>query len=164
MNKVKYVLIVLTLAVAACSPPSSETVQSNISTSGVSGDVSALVMAAVPDITILGGELNASGDQYEVTGTLPNGDELEIDMVQADGVWTIIEIQRDIEWSTVPQLVQAAVAAIPNSFEPVRVIESKQAVDGSVVYELFEAFGDGTPYGGPDLEVRWHEGNAELIP
>jgi len=112
----------------------------------------------------MGGELNASGDQYEVTGTLPNGDEIEIDMVQANGAWTIIEIQRDVEWSTLPQLVRATVAGVPDSFEPVRVIESTQAADGSVVYELFRAVGGGAPYGGPDMEVRWFEGSAEVLP
>ena len=153
MIRFQYVFIISALAIVACSPPSPETTQPE-----------AVALAAAPGVTIVSGELNAGGDQYEVTGTLPNGDEIEIDMVQSHGVWTVVEIQRDIEWSTVPQLVQATVAAVPDSFEPVRVIESTQAVDGSIVYELFEAFGDGTPYGGPDLEVLWHEGNSEVIP
>ena len=151
-------LVLCGLVLSACSQ------EPEVSTSSVSGDVSAVVSAAVPGISIMGGELNASGDQYEVTGTLPNGDEIEIDMVQANGAWTIIEIQRDVEWSTLPQLVRATVAGVPDSFEPVRVIESTQAADGSVVYELFRAVGGGAPYGGPDMEVRWFEGSAEVLP
>ena len=151
-------LVLCGLVLSACSQ------EPEVSTSSVSGDVSAVVSAAVPGISIMGGELNASGDQYEVTGTLPNGDEIEIDMVQANGAWTIIEIQRDVEWFTLPQLVRATVAGVPDSFEPVRVIESTQAADGSVVYELFRAVGGGAPYGGPDMEVRWFEGSAEVLP
>jgi len=132
--------------------------------SPVSADIAAAVSAAVPDITIVGGELNASGNQFEVTGTLPNGDEVEVDMVQSNGAWTVDEVQRDIEWSTVPEPVRAAAAAVPDSFVPVRVIESTQAADGSIVYELFRATEDGTPARGPALEVRWHEGSAEVLP
>ena len=146
------------LVLSACSQ------EPEVLTSSVSGDVSAVVSAAVPGISIMGGELNASGNQYEVTGTLPNGDEIEIDMAQANGAWTIIEIQRDVEWFTLPQLVRATVAGVPGSFEPVRVIESTQAADGSVVYELFQTVEGGAPYGGPDMEVRWFEGSAEVLP
>ena len=151
------------LATAACSPPASETTQTEASAFPVSADVAAVVSTAVPDITITSGELNASGDQYEVTGTLPNGDEIEVDMVQSNGAWTVLEIQRDIVWSSVPQPVRAAAAAAPDSFEPVRVIESTQAADGSIVYELFRAMEDGSPSQGPAMEVRWHEGSAEVM-
>jgi hypothetical protein len=38
-------------------------------------------------------------------------------------------------------------------------------VDGSVVYELFRAAEDRIlSEGGPDMEVRWYEGSAEVIP
>ena len=120
--------------------------------------------AAAPGVTITSGELSTGGDQYEVTGTLPNGDEIEIDMVQSNGEWTVLEVQRDIAWSSVPETVRATAGAAPGSFEPVRVIESTQTVDGSVVYELFRASQGGNPSGGPDMEVRWHEGSAEMIP
>ena len=151
-------LVICGLVLSACYQ------EPEVSTSSVGGDISAMVSAAVPGISIIGGELNISGDQYEVTGTLPNGDEIEIDMVQANEAWIIIEIQRDVEWSTLPQLVRATVANVPDSFEPVRVIESIQAADGSVVYELFRAVGDGASYRGPDMEVRWFEGSAEVLP
>jgi hypothetical protein len=86
-------------------------------------------------------------------------------MVLSNGAWTVVETQRDIVWSFVPELVRATAAAAPDSFEPVRVIESTQAVDGSVVYELFRAAEDRIlSEGGPDMEVRWYEGSAEVIP
>ena len=156
MTKVQYVFIFLALATLACSPPAPETTQS---------DIAAAALIAAPGVTITGGELNAGGDQYEVTGTLPNGYEIEIDMVRSNGVWTVVEIQRDIVWSSVPEPVRATAVAALDSFEPIRVIESTQAVDGSIVYELFRATEDRIlSGGGPDMEVRWHEGSAEVIP
>ena len=77
---------------------------------------------------------------------------------------TVDEIQRDIAWSTVPEPVRAVAGAVPDSFEPIRVIESTQAADGSIVYELFRATADGSPSRGPALEVRWHEGSAQVMP
>ena len=163
MTRVQYIFIALASATAACSPPASETTQTEASVSPVPADIAAVVSTAVPDITITSGELSAGNDQYEVTGTLPNGDEIEVDMVQPNGAWTVLEIQRDIVWSNVPEPVRAAAAAVPDSFEPVRVIESTQAADGSIVYELFRAVEDGSPSRGPAMEVRWHEGSAEVM-
>ena len=164
MTKIQLIFIALAAAAAACPPAASQTTQTEASGSPVSADIVALVSAAVPDIAIIGGELNASGNQYEVTGTLPNGDEIEVDMVQSNGAWTVDEVQRDIAWSTVPEPVRAAAAAARDPFEPVRVIESTQAADGSIVYELFRAMEDGSPSRGPAMEVRWHEGSAEVMP
>ena len=164
MTKVQYAFIALALTVAACSSPAPETSQPEVAASPVLGEVAAVVSAAAPGVTITSGELSAGNDQYEVTGTLPNGDEIEIDMVQSNGAWTVLEIQRDVAWSSVPETVRATAAAAPDSFEPVRVIESTQVADGSIVYELFRAAEDGIPSGGPDMEVRWHEGSAEVIP
>ena len=164
MTKAQSVFIALALAAAACSPPAPETAQPESSGSAIPEDIAAVVSAAAPGVTVVSGEFNASGDQYEVTGTSPNGDEVEIDIVQSNGAWTVVETQRDIAWSSVPQPVRATAAAAPDSFEPVRVIESTQAADGSIVYELFRATAGGTPSGGPDMEVRWHEGTAEVIP
>ena len=164
MTKIQLIFIALASATVACSPVASQTTQTEASESPVSADIAALVSAAVPDIAIIGGELNASGNQYEVTGTLPNGDEIEVDMVQSNGAWTVDEIQRDIAWSTVPEPVRAVAGAVPESFEPIRVIESTQAADGSIVYELFRATADGSPSRGPAMEVRWHEGSAEVMP
>ena len=121
------------LALAGCSPPASDTERPEAAVPGIPADVAAMVVAAVPDINITSGELSAGNDQYEVTGTLSNGDELEFDMVQLNGVWTLLEIQRDVVWSSVPEPVLAEAAGLPDPFEPVRVIESTQAEDGSIV-------------------------------
>ena len=164
MIRIQYVFIALASATVTWSPAASQTTQTEASEFPVSADIAAMVSAAVPGIAIIGGELNASGNQYEVTGTLPNGDEVEVDMVQSNGAWTVDEIQRDIAWSTVPEPVRAVASAAPDSFEPIRVIESTQAADGSIVYELFRATTDGSPSRGPAMEVRWNEGSAEMLP
>ena len=164
MNTVQYAITALALAAAACSPPVSETTPPQEAPSAVPSEIAAVASAAVPDITITSGELDAANNEYEVTGTTPNGDEIELDLVQSNGAWTVLEIQRDVAWSSVPEPVRAAATAAPNSFEPVRVIESKQAGDGSVVYELFSAENQGgSPGGGPAMEVRWHDGKAVVI-
>src|SRR5690606_10762906 len=141
--KVQFAFIPLALAVVACSPPAPETAQQDPAASPVPEDIAALALAAVPRINITSGEL--ADDEYDGTGTLPNGDEVEIDLVRSNGGWTVLEIQRDVAWSSVPEPVRAAAAAAPDSFEPVRVIESAQAEDGSVVYELFRTTGGGGP-------------------
>ncbi len=164
MTIIRHAIIASAMTAAACSPPSPDTSRTESAGPPAPAQVAALISAAVPDVTITSGELSAGNDQYEVTGTLPNGDEIEIDIVRSDGEWAVQEIQRDVEWSSVPGPVRAAAAAAPGSFEPVRVIESLQTADGSVVYELFrQAAGSGASRG-PAMEVRWFEGTAEVIP
>jgi hypothetical protein len=169
MTQIQFTLAVVAMAAAACSPPVSETTpapaQPPAGASAVPAEIAAAASAAAPGISITGGELNAGQTQYEVTGTMPSGDEIELDLAQVNGTWTVEEIQRDVTWASVPEPVRAAAAAAPNPFEPVRVIESKQPEDGSVVYELFAAPPEGgTPTGGPALEVRWLNEKAEVLP
>jgi hypothetical protein len=167
MIKVQYAFTVLALAAAACSPPASETTSETTppqaAPSTVPAEIAAVVSAAAPGITIVNGETDAANNEYEVTGTMPNGDEIELDVVQSNGAWRVLEIQRDVPWSSVPEPVRAAASAAPKSFEPVRVIESRQPADGSVVYELFPAAQEGSAAGGPAMEVRWLDGKAAVI-
>jgi hypothetical protein len=163
MIKVHCMLIALALAAAACSPPASETAPPPAAEAAVPAEIAAAASAAAPGITIASGEPNAGNDEYEVTGTMPDGDEVELDLVQSNGAWTVLEIQRDVAWASVPEPVRAAAAAAPNPFEPVRVIESTQTADGVVVFELFRAADQGGSGGGPAMEVRWHDGKAAVI-
>ena len=164
MTKLQYALTMLALAGAACSPPASETTPPQAAAPAVPQEIAAVVSAAAPGITITNGELDATNSEYEVVGTTPDGDEIEFDLVQSNGAWTVLEIQRDVPWSSVPEPVRAAASAAPKSFEPVRVIESKQPGDGSVIYELFPAADQSGAAGGPLMEVRWHDGKAAVIP
>ena len=164
MTQVRYAFFTLALAAAACSPPASETSQSGNGAASVPEEIASVALAAMPDVTITGGELNPGNGEFEIVGMTPSGDEVEFDMVQSNGAWAVLEIQRDIAWSTVPEPVRALAGAQPDAFEPARVIESTQGADGSIVYELFRATEDGSPAPRLALEVRWHEGNAEVLP
>lgn len=164
MTRVRYALTALALAAAACSPPVSETTPPQPGAPAVPAEIAAVASAAAPGITITNAEPDAGNSEYEVTGKMPNGEEIELDLEESNGAWIVMEIQRDVAWPSVPEAVRAAATAAPNSFEPVRVIESKQPRDGSVIFELFSAQDqDGSPGGGPAMEVRWHDGKAAVI-
>lgn len=164
MTQARSAFLALASLATACAPPASDTSQSDGGAASVPEEIASVALAAMPDVTITGGELNPGNGEFEIVGTLPNGGEVEFDMVQENGNWAVLEIQRDIAWSTVPEPVRAVAAAQPDPFEPARVIESTQGADGSIVYELFRATADGSPAPLLALEVRWHEGNAEALP
>jgi len=89
---------------------------------------------------------------------LPDGAEIEFDLLETGGAWKIVETQRDIAWAATPQPVRdAAVKAVPK-VAPVRVIESTQD-DGTVIYELFA---EGQPKT-PSLEVSWKKGGTAKV-
>lgn len=113
------------------------------------------VNAAQPGTTITQAELKERDGRryYDVEGEV-NGDEIELDLLETDGVWAVAEIQRDIAWADAPADVRAAAGNV----SPVRVIESKQT-DGSIVSELFAA---GKP-AEPSLAVMLKDGEAELL-
>ena len=163
MIMVRGTVIALALMAGACSRSEAPAEAPASAEASVPADVAATVSRAAPGITIISGELDG-GNEYEVTGRMPDGQEVELDLVQANGAWTVSEIQRDVAWSSVPEPVRAAAMAAPNAFEPVRVIESRQPADGSVVFELFSTANQGGAGGGPALEVRWHEGKAAVLP
>lgn len=122
----------------------------------VPADVAAAVKKAMPQMTISEAELKERDGRryYDVEGTLPDGSEIELDMLQTPQGWEVVEIQRDIAWASAPVPVRAAAGRA----EPVRVIESRQT-DGTVIYELFAP---GQPKD-PALEVKWRDGKAELL-
>lgn len=95
---------------------------------------------------------------YDVEGELPDGAEIEFDVLMDGDAAQIVEIQRDLEWMAVPEEVRTIALQASDSAIPVRTIESTQT-DGSVIYEFFA---DGQP-ADPAWEVRVHSGNAELL-
>jgi hypothetical protein len=147
MQMLRPVLVTL-LLLAACAPKPAE--------NAVPPEVAAAVKAASPQMTIAEAELKEREGRryYDVEGTLPDGSEIELDMLETPQGWQVVEIQRDIAWTTAP----APVIAAAGKAVPVRVIESKQT-DGSIVYELFA---EGKPQS-PSLEVMWKDGQAEVL-
>jgi hypothetical protein len=166
MTRIQLAIGALALAAAACSPPASETAAPEPAApapaaSAVPADVAAAVSAASPGITIANFERSAENGQYEVTGTMPNGDEVELDLEQSNGAWRVTEIERDVAWSAVPGPVRAAASAGRGSFEAVRVMESREIADGSVTYEVFTT-ADPSP-AAPSMQVRWQDGKAVVV-
>ena len=123
-------------------------------------EVLSIVTNAVPGININGAEKKEREGRvyYDVEGTRADGSEVELDLLEENGAYKIVEIQRDIPWSEAPEPARAAAAKAERPFEPVRVIESTQT-DGSIIYELFA---EGAPQK-PALEVKMADGNAEVL-
>jgi hypothetical protein len=121
----------------------------------------AAALAARPELSITEAEFETrdGNEYYDVGGTLPDGSELELDMTRIDGVWTVVEFQRDIGMDLVPEDVAAALASGVPDWAPTRIIESDQG-DGTIIYEFFG------PGEGDELdkhEVKWTDGEAELL-
>ncbi|MBW3618547.1 MAG: hypothetical protein KY446_12555 [Proteobacteria bacterium] len=146
--------------VSGCATPSDMPTQIiPTAAAGLPPAVVAAVRAAQPDFTIAEAELKLRDGRryYDVEGRLPDGSEIELDLLESDGAWAVVEIQRDIAWADAPQPVRAAAAA-GRAVNPVRVIESRQT-DGRVIYELFAP---GRP-AAPALEVMFDRGEASVL-
>lgn len=127
----------------------------------VPAEVIAAVMAARPGFEINETEYETrdGNEYYDVEGFLPDGSEIEMDMTRIDGVWTIVEFQRDIGIELTPDEVQAVLQDSYPDWQANRIIESDQG-DGVIIYEFF-----GLDDAGEDIkiEVKWAEGEAELL-
>jgi hypothetical protein len=169
MKNANAILIValLTLFVAACS--ADEQVGRKVDASGkedtaldaLPEEVLAVVKATRPELEISEAEYETrdGNEYYDVGGTLPDGSELELDMTRIDGVWTVVEFQRDIGMNLVPEAVAAALAENVPDWTPTRIIESDQG-DGTIIYEFFAPADDGELV---KHEVKWTDGEAQLL-
>jgi len=152
------------IALAACTPAEAPAPPATAITPTAAADlpeaVRAAVLAARPAMVIAEAELKEREGRryYDVEGTV-DGAEIELDLLETPQGWRVVEIQRDLNWSAVPAGVRTAAATARAGFVPVRVIESVQAADGAVIYELFA---DGQP-ATPALEVRAHNGRTEVL-
>jgi len=75
---------------------------------------------------------------FDVEGELPSGKEIEFDVLMTDDGPKVVEVQRDITWKAVPRGAKRVVRkANTDKDKIVRVIESKQADTGTIIYEIF---------------------------
>lgn len=146
----------LTFALAALA----DTKITPVAAKDLPASVVSVVTAAAPGLTIKEAELKERENRryFDVEGVLPNGSEIEFDLLEKNGVWEIVETQRDIAWADAPKLVRDTAAASGKSIKPVRVIESRQN-DGMVIYELFA---EGKPKE-PSMEVSLKDGQAKVL-
>lgn len=140
--------------------PGIQTTTTEMEVSELPPDLLTLVANAVPGIKVTGAQRKEREGRvyYDVEGQRADGTDIELDVLKEPVGYSIVEIQRDIPWSEAPEFVRSAAAASEKTFEPVRVIESKQT-DGSVIYELFA---EGAPQK-PSLEVRAVGDKAEVL-
>jgi hypothetical protein len=124
-------------------------------------EVLTVARAARPDLILSQAEyeIRDGNEYYDVGGTLPDGSELELDVTRLDGVWAVVEVQRDIQSDMVPEEVRAALAAHAPGWRADRVIESDQG-DGMVIYEFF---GPGESAEPTKIEVKLENGSAEVL-
>lgn len=164
MKPVIYITIAAGL-LAACSQEPAQTLQSQgdivteVAPDDLPGPVQAAVSAAMPDMTVQE-VLRKERDErvyFDVEGERADGSEIELDILYADGVAEVVEIQRDLAWSDVPATVREA-AQSAGASEPVRIIESVQT-DGSIIHELFA---EGQP-SNPAMEVKTSDGQVEVL-
>lgn len=154
----KFTAWVTMATLAGCAAMDASDVQiTDLDPGDVPEDVRVLAGSAAQGFRILAAQKKERGDRiyFDVEGSLPDGRELEFDILLTDSGPEIVETQRDINWADAPEAVRAATPEVA----PARVIESKQA-DGTVIYELFAP---GAPVD-PAIEVALDtEGNARVL-
>ena len=100
------------------------------------------------------------GERYmDIEGKLPDGTEIEFDLILEGDKWTIVEIQRDIEANTTPKNVLAELNKGAPGFKIDRIIESDQG-NGVIIYEFYSAQKNQKTL---KKEVKLEGGKAELL-
>jgi len=105
-------------------------------------------------------ETREGRNYFDVGGTLPDGSEIEFDIMEESGRWRVVESQRDIAFAAAPESVRTGAVAHDRTLVPTRVIESTQG-DGVVIFELYAAAGQDPQ--GRKLEVKLQNGRAEVL-
>ncbi len=160
MNRSLALTLVLALSPLPALADGPKTKITEVAPKDLPAAVVSVVKTAAPAMTITEAELKERADRryYDVEGRMPDGSEIEFDLLEKNGGWEIVETQRDIAWASAPTLVRDTAAASGKAITPVRVIESRQT-DGRVIYELFAA---GKP-DEPSMEVSLKDGRAKVL-
>lgn len=154
-------LIGLAGLLAACTVAEPADVEiTELSADEIPADVRALAEGTRPGFVIaeVQKKVRDGRTYYDVEGELPDGSEIEFDILMTEVGPEIVEIQRDLDWADVPDAVRAAAEASRAGLAPERVIESVQT-DGAVIYELFAP---GEP-ADPAIEVSFAGGVANVL-
>lgn len=160
----------LVFALSACVHHYNETVPeaqvgpdlvTEIALVDVPSSVSDLVAQSNPNFVVSEVLKKERGERiyYDVEGELPNGDEIEFDVLMGPSGPEIVEIQRDIKWKDVPNAGRKLVdAANEGKAEVSRVIESTQT-NGAIIYEVFiQGYGSD-----PSFEIYSNAGEFKLL-
>jgi hypothetical protein len=157
----RVLIAVVTLALAACSPPPSEPMPTEPNAEGEAAtnappEAIAAIAAAAPGFTVTSAQSdNSTGAQgYRVAGTA-NGQDVDVQVMLMNEGWTVVAIRRDIAWADAPAPVRAA----NTGAEPARVVENRQPGADGIIYELYAAGATA-----PTTEIRLVNGQAAVMP
>ena len=156
----RQLIFAASFGLAACATTTEDVVITEIAPSALPASVATVIAAERDDFTVqeVLKKVRDGRTYYDVEGELADGSELEFDVLMDGEAAQIVEIQRDLDWSAVPEAVRAAGLEASGDVEPVRIIESIQT-DGAIIYELFA---EGKP-ADPAYEVRVRGGEVELL-
>jgi len=140
--------------------PDDRGVQTSVDLASVPAEVLAAVTAARPGMQISEAEHEQrnGNDYYDVEG-IYQGNEIELDLTKVDGVWRVVEIQRDVVAAEVPGSVMTALTGAQPEFAPTRIIESDQGT-GVIIYEFFGPDAEGKE---TKVEVKLEREVAEVL-
>ncbi len=169
----KTIAILMLGGLAACGAPAGDNVAGNASAPPVSNRVQTsgktpVPLAHVPEPVLAAARAARPGfvpaeaeaetregrRYFDVEGRLPDGAEIEFDIMEENGVWRVVETQRDIAFAAAPAAVRAAARAHDPALTPTRVIESTQA-DGLIIFEIYQ--------GERKIELRWDGREARVL-
>ena len=125
-------------------------------------EITEMVTAAYPGFTPVEvlRKVRDGKTYFDVEGELEGGSELEFDVLMTAAGPEIVEIQRDIDPRLVPTIARKILDdANSENLEVVRVIESVQTEDNSIIYEVFV---DGHP-SDPTFEIQVDGEEAKLL-
>lgn len=145
---------------SGCQTAPQDVVITELAPGDLPTQVSAAIAAERPDFTAqeVLKKVRDGRTYYDVEGELPDGSELEFDVLMDGDAAQIVEIQRDLDWADVPPEARDVALTASGGAVPVRTIESTQT-DGAVIYEFFAA----DEPKDPAYEVRVHGGTVELL-
>ena len=148
--------ILMAIVLSAGGQAVQTTGKADVPLSEVPAEVLAAARAARPGFIPAEAEAETrEGRRYfDVEGSLADGAEIEFDIMEENGVWRVVETQRDIAFAAAPAAVQSAARGHDLAIMPTRVIESVQA-DGLVIYEIYQ--------GERKIEVKWDGRSAEVL-
>lgn len=124
-------------------------------------DVLQVVMDARPGFQPESAEYETrNGNEYfDIEGEGADGLEVEFDLTKIDGIWTIVETQRDVSMEDVPGVPSTVLTEVYPDFVPERIIESDQG-GGLIIYEFFGPGPDGDPI---KIEVSFEAGKSAVL-
>ncbi len=101
-----------------------------------------------------------NGMRYmDVEGKLPDGREIEFDLMLENEQWKVVEVQQDINPDEAPESVLAALNKSYPAFKIDRVIESNQG-DGVIIYEFYSVQSNNKTV---KQEVKLESGKAQIL-